>query len=126
VFLKGIGDVFEEDEAKDDMLVLGRVHVAAELVRGEPELGFEAEVGGGVVLRGGAGAGHLRAFLAEALAFAKEKSAGRNPALVVGSLLIVIGPRNRVKDLRSTRFLGGRVKVLRPTWFLPCKRSAWT
>jgi len=48
VFLEGVGDVFEEDEAEDDVLVFRRVHVVAELVGGEPELGFEAEVGGGV------------------------------------------------------------------------------
>jgi hypothetical protein len=29
--------------AEDDVLVLGGVHVAAELVGGEPELGFEAD-----------------------------------------------------------------------------------
>ena len=46
VFLEGVGDVFEEDEAEDDVLVFGRVHVGAQLVGGEPELGFEAEVGG--------------------------------------------------------------------------------
>ena len=58
VFLEGIGDVFEEDEAEDDVLVFGRVHVAAQLVGGEPELGLEAEIGGRVVLRGGASARH--------------------------------------------------------------------
>jgi len=70
VFVEGVGDVFEDDEAEDDVLVwlrllpplvavLGnrRVHVVAELVGGEPEFGFEAEFGGGV---GGSGfsAGH--------------------------------------------------------------------
>ena len=39
VFLEGVGDVFEEDEAEDDVLVFRRVHVAAQLVGGEPELG---------------------------------------------------------------------------------------
>ncbi len=58
VFLEGVGDVFEEDEAEDDVLVFRRVHVVAQLVGGEPELGLEAEVGGGVVLRGGASARH--------------------------------------------------------------------
>ena len=48
VFLEGVGDVFEEDEAEDDVLVFRRVHVVAQLVGGEPELGLEAEVGGGV------------------------------------------------------------------------------
>jgi hypothetical protein len=51
VFLEGIGDVFEEDEAEDDVLVFRRVHVVAELVGGEPEFGLEAEVGGGVFRR---------------------------------------------------------------------------
>ena len=45
MFLEGVGDVFEEDQAEDDVLVFRRVHVVAELVGGEPELGFEAEVG---------------------------------------------------------------------------------
>jgi hypothetical protein len=54
VLLERVGDVLEEDKAEDDVLVLGRVHVAAEFVRGEPELGFEAEVGGGVVAVAGA------------------------------------------------------------------------
>lgn len=65
VLLEAVGDVFKEDEAEDDVLVFGRVHVAAQLVGGEPELGFEAEVCSGVVLRGGAGAGHeMGKFLA--------------------------------------------------------------
>ena len=52
VFLEGVGDVFEEDEAEDDVLVFRRVHVVAELVGGEPELGLEADGGGaGVRLR---------------------------------------------------------------------------
>ena len=48
--LEGVGDVFEEDEAKDDVLVVGSVHVAAELVGGLPESLLEAEVG--AVFRG--------------------------------------------------------------------------
>ena len=32
----------------DDVLVFRRVHVVAELIGREPELGLEAEVGGGV------------------------------------------------------------------------------
>ena len=79
-FPSGVGDVFEEDEAEDDVLVLPRfarptgslrlaisaslrfrrVHVVAQLVGGEPELGLEAEVGGGVFAgwSGGFLAGH--------------------------------------------------------------------
>ena len=41
VFLEGVGDVLEEDQAEDDVLVFRRVHVVAELVGGEPELGLE-------------------------------------------------------------------------------------
>ena len=48
LLLEGVGDVLEEDQAEDDVLVLGRVHVVAQLVGGEPELGLEAEVGGGI------------------------------------------------------------------------------
>jgi hypothetical protein len=48
VLLEGVGDVFEEDEAKDDVLVFRRVHVVPQLIGREPELGLEAEVGGGV------------------------------------------------------------------------------
>ena len=50
--LEGVGDVLEEDQAEDDVLVLGRVHVVAQRVGGGPELGLEAEVGGGVVALG--------------------------------------------------------------------------
>jgi len=48
----------EGDEAKVE-----RGNAKVEM-SGEPELGFEAEVGGGVVVRGGASAGHFCAFLA--------------------------------------------------------------
>ena len=48
VFVEGVGDVFEEDEAEEDVLLFRRVHVVAELVGGEPELGFEPEGGGRV------------------------------------------------------------------------------
>ena len=58
VFLEGVGDVFEEDEAEDDVLIFRRVHVVAELVGGEPELGLEADGGGGVFRAVGFCAGH--------------------------------------------------------------------
>ena len=44
VAFEGVGDVLEEQEAEDDVLVLGGVHVAAQLVGGLPEGGLEAEV----------------------------------------------------------------------------------
>ncbi len=47
---EGVGDVLQEDEAEHDVLVLGRVHVVTQRVGGGPQLGLEAEVGGGVVL----------------------------------------------------------------------------
>jgi hypothetical protein len=47
IFLKCVGDVLEKDEAEHDVLVFGRVHVRTELVGSEPELGLEAEIGGG-------------------------------------------------------------------------------
>ena len=48
-FLESVGDVLEEDEAEDDVLVLGGVHAAAEGVGHAPELGAEVEglAGGG-------------------------------------------------------------------------------
>jgi hypothetical protein len=53
VFFETIGDVLEEDEAENDMLILRRIHVVAELVGGKPELGLEAEVGRRVLGGGG-------------------------------------------------------------------------
>jgi hypothetical protein len=50
VLVEAVGGVFEKDQAEDGVLVLRRVHVVVELVRGEPELGLEAEVGGRVGL----------------------------------------------------------------------------
>jgi hypothetical protein len=49
VFVEGVGDVLEEDEAEGDVLVFRRVHVGAELIGGKPELGLEAEVGAGLL-----------------------------------------------------------------------------
>ena len=42
VFVEGVGDVFEEDEAEDDVLVFRRVHVVTQLISGEPELGLKS------------------------------------------------------------------------------------
>ena len=58
-FLDGVGDVFEEDEAEDDVLVFRRVHVVAELVGGKPELGLAWSV----CLLGSACAGNDTHFL---------------------------------------------------------------
>ena len=41
-FLEGIGDVFQKEEAEDDMLVFGRVHAAAQGVGHLPKLGLIA------------------------------------------------------------------------------------
>jgi hypothetical protein len=48
MFLERIRDVLKKNEAENNVLVLSRIHVAAELVGGEPEFGFEADVGGAV------------------------------------------------------------------------------
>jgi hypothetical protein len=39
--LERLGNVFEENEAKHDVLVLGRIHVVAQCVGGLPQLLFE-------------------------------------------------------------------------------------
>jgi hypothetical protein len=39
--LEGVGDVFQEDEAEDDVLVLGSVHVVAQRVGCGPQLRFK-------------------------------------------------------------------------------------
>jgi CheY-like chemotaxis protein len=64
VLFKGVGDVLQEDEAEDNVLVLCSIHVAAEFVGSEPEFGFEADIGGIVCgfVRGGA-TGHCCATL---------------------------------------------------------------
>ena len=38
LLLEGVGDVLEEDQAEDDVLVLGRVHVVAQRVGGGQSL----------------------------------------------------------------------------------------
>lgn len=40
-FLKLIGDVFKENQSKNDVLVLRRVHIAAENIRSLPNLFLE-------------------------------------------------------------------------------------
>ena len=47
--LKGIRDVFEEDQAERDVLVVGWLHVATQLVRRRPKLRLEPEIGAIVV-----------------------------------------------------------------------------
>lgn len=42
--LEGVGNVFEEDQAKDDVLVFRRVHVVAQRIGGSPELGLKSEI----------------------------------------------------------------------------------
>jgi hypothetical protein len=49
--LEGVGDVLQEDQAEDDVLVLGGVHAAAEGIGHLPELGFVADGGGAGILR---------------------------------------------------------------------------
>ena len=39
---EAVGDVFEEDEAEDDVFVVGGVQFGAEFVGGAPEVSFEA------------------------------------------------------------------------------------
>ena len=51
LLLERIGDVLQEDQTEDHMLVLGGVHVAAKLVRGRPHALLEAEVGAAARLR---------------------------------------------------------------------------
>ena len=53
-FLERIGDILEEDQAEDDVFVLGRVHMAAQLARCGPECLLEAKLGSGVDVLGGA------------------------------------------------------------------------
>ena len=45
LFLEGVGDVFEEDQAEDDVLVFGRVHAAPQRIGHLPELGFVTDSG---------------------------------------------------------------------------------
>jgi hypothetical protein len=46
--LEGIRDVFQEDQAENDVLIFGGIEVAAELVGGGPKGGFKAEFTGTV------------------------------------------------------------------------------
>ena len=48
--LEGVGDVLQEDQPEDDMLVLGGVHRAAQRVGHRPQLGLVAD--GGPAVRG--------------------------------------------------------------------------
>ncbi len=49
--LESVGDVFEEDQAEDDVFVLRRIHIVVEAVGHLPQLGLEAEIGAGIYLR---------------------------------------------------------------------------
>jgi len=45
MLFEAVGNIFEEDQAKNNVLVFRRIHVAAELISSEPKLSFEANVG---------------------------------------------------------------------------------
>jgi len=45
VFLESVGDVLQENEAQDDVLILGGVHVVTEFVGRLPEFLLEAQDG---------------------------------------------------------------------------------
>ena len=45
-FLKGVGDILQEDETQDDVLVLGGVHTAPQGVGHAPVLGLVVRVDG--------------------------------------------------------------------------------
>jgi hypothetical protein len=45
LFLEGVGDVLEEDQAKHHVLVFGCVHVGTQHVSGLPQLPFKTEIG---------------------------------------------------------------------------------
>jgi len=48
VALEGVRDVLADDQAQDDVLALGRVHVVAQRIGHLPDLGFVAKLGGGI------------------------------------------------------------------------------
>ena len=48
MFHEAVRNEFEEDQAKDQVLVFRRVHVVVQLVGGESELGIEADIGVGL------------------------------------------------------------------------------
>src|SRR5205823_4155385 len=48
--LEGVGDVLEENQAENDVLVFRRIHVVAQRIGGSPKLGFEADRRGRVVI----------------------------------------------------------------------------
>jgi len=43
-FGERIGNVFQEDQAENNVLVLGSIHVVAEFVGSRPERGLKAEI----------------------------------------------------------------------------------
>jgi len=49
-FFTRIGDVLEEDEPQDDVLILGGVHVITYLVGRQLQLGLEAQIGDVTIL----------------------------------------------------------------------------
>jgi hypothetical protein len=58
MFLEAVGDVLEEDQTEDNVLVFRGVHVGAELIGSEPKLGFKANVSGVIRFSGRSGARH--------------------------------------------------------------------
>ena len=78
-FFEGVGDVLEEDEPEDDVLVFGGVHVAAELVGGSPEDGFDI-LGRGVLFLSATGAGHVGFDPSMRRCLSRKPACGRSAA----------------------------------------------
>ncbi len=76
--LEGVGNVFEEDDAEDDMLVFRCVYVAAKLVGGEPKLGLKLKFGGGVLGFGSRSTGHVGDFMNGAPAASEQNATTQN------------------------------------------------
>ena len=99
VFLEGVGDVFEEDEAEDDVLVFGRVHVGAELIGGEPELLLEADLSG-AGFGGGGAPGHDQNVTAQ-LSLRLPSAVSASPRLSAASQSFCSKPTLAVLDLEE-------------------------
>ena len=48
LFLERVGDVFEEDQPEDDVLIFRRVHMTAQLISRRPERGLKPQISSAV------------------------------------------------------------------------------
>ena len=85
LLLESVGDIFEKDQAKHDMLVLSRIHAPTQGVGHLPQLGFITDIGAVRILS-------VHAVLWHLLNLMQRSCTVNSPGLVGSMVPLPAGP----------------------------------